>query len=156
MIVDLERNDLGKICVPGTVKVTAKRAVQKYSHVIHTVATICGKIAPKHDWYDALRALFPGGSVTGCPKKRSMEIIRSLEDEPRGVYCGSAGYIDLSGACDFNIMIRTIWLEKDKKSGTLTFRSGGGIVAESDPMREYEETLHKSGAILGALQRPMR
>lgn len=151
MIVDLERNDLGKICVPGTVKVVAKRTVQKYSHVIHTLATIRGKLEKKYDWYDALRALFPGGSVTGCPKKRSMEIIQALEDEPRGVYCGSAGYIDLSGACDFNIMIRTLWFEKNKKSGTLTFRSGGGIVVESDPVREYEETLHKAGAILKAL-----
>ncbi len=151
MIVDLARNDLGKICVPGSVKVAAKRAVQKYSHVIHTVATIRGKLEKKYDWYDALRALFPGGSVTGCPKKRSMEIINALEDEARGVYCGSAGYIDLSGSCNFNIMIRTLWLEKRGKSGTLTFRSGGGIVVESDPVSEYKETLHKAGAIIKAL-----
>lgn len=153
MIVDLERNDVGKLCVPGTVEVTENRTVEKYSHVIHTVANISGLLEPDYDWYDGLTALFPGGSVTGCPKKRTMEIIRELEDEPRGVYCGSAGYIDLSGGCDFNIMIRTIFLDKSQNQPILKFRSGGGIVADSDPQKEYEESLHKAEAILTSINR---
>lgn len=150
MIVDLERNDLGKICLPGTVEVDENRTVEKYSHVIHTVSNIRGVLAPELDWYDALRALFPGGSVTGCPKKRTMEIISELENFPRGIYCGSAGWIDLSGNCDFNIMIRTMWY--DKKAGRIIFHSGGGIVADSDPQTEYEETLHKAAAIMDVLK----
>jgi para-aminobenzoate synthetase component 1 len=151
MIVDLERNDLGKICVPGTVEVNKNRVVEKYSHVIHTVSNVRGILEKKYDWLDALHALFPGGSVTGCPKKRTMEIINELEGEPRGVYCGSAGYIDLSGQCDFNIMIRTLWLDKSKKSHKLVFRSGGGIVVDSNPKREYEETAHKAKALVFAI-----
>lgn len=148
MITDLERNDLGKICVPGSVKVNEFRAIEKYSHVIHTISNIRGRLGEKHDWYDALHALFPGGSITGCPKKRTVEIIDRLEPCQRGVYCGSAGYIDLSGNCDFNIMIRTIFIDKKRPSGQLMFYSGGGIVADSDPQREYEETLQKAAAIM--------
>ncbi len=156
MIVDLERNDLGKICVPGSVKVTDHRAVEKYSHVIHTVSKIRGKLERKCDWLDALHALFPGGSITGCPKKRTVEIIDELEDYERGVYCGSAGYVDLSGECDFNIMIRTLFLDKVKnrpgaESQRLIFNSGGGIVVDSDPKKEYEETLHKAKALTSAI-----
>lgn len=149
MIVDLERNDLGKICVPGTVEVTKNRAIEKYSHVIHTVSDVRGRLTAGRDFYDALLALFPGGSVTGCPKRRTMEIIHKLEAEPRGVYCGSAGWIDLSGECDFNIMIRTLWL--NKKKNRLIFRSGGGIVADSMPEKEYEETMHKAKALMKAI-----
>lgn len=149
MIVDLERNDLGKICKPGSVKVTENRAIEKYSHVIHTVSNVRGELKDDKNWRDAIYALFPGGSVTGCPKKRTMEIIHKLEREPRGVYCGSAGYIDLSGQCDFNIMIRTLWL--DKKRNKLTFRSGGGIVVDSTPEKEYEETIHKAQALMQSI-----
>ena len=149
MIVDLERNDLGKICKPGTVEVNENRVVEKYSHVFHTVSNVRGVLRDDCDFLDALHALFPGGSVTGCPKKRTMEIIRRLEGEPRGVYCGSAGFIDLSGECDFNIMIRTLWF--DKKHGKIAFRSGGGIVVDSDAQKEYEETLHKSAALINAI-----
>lgn len=149
MIVDLERNDLGKICRHGTVEVNENRVVEKYSHVFHTVSNVRGVLRPECDFLDALYALFPGGSVTGCPKKRTMEIIKRLEGEPRGVYCGSAGFIDLSGECDFNIMIRTLWF--DKKRDKITFRSGGGIVVDSDPEKEYEETLHKSAALINAI-----
>ena len=149
MIVDLERNDLGKICKPGTVEVNENRVVEKYSHVFHTVSNVCGVLRSDCDFLDALHALFPGGSVTGCPKKRTMEIIRKLEGESRGIYCGSAGFIDLSGECDFNIMIRTLWF--DKKRGKIAFRSGGGIVVDSDPTKEYEETLHKSQAFINVL-----
>lgn len=151
MIVDLERNDLGKICMPGTVKVTENRTIEKYSHVIHTVSNVRGTLNERENWLSALHALFPGGSVTGCPKKRTMEIINELEAGPRGIYCGSAGFIDISGRCDFNIMIRTFFLEKGRGSGKLTFHSGGGIVVDSDPEREYEETLHKSQALLSTI-----
>lgn len=153
MIVDLERNDLGKICRPGTVEVNKHRTIEKYSHVIHTVSNIKGELRSGCDWLDALHALFPGGSVTGCPKKRTMEIIDKLEGFGRGIYCGSAGYVDLSGDCDFNIMIRTLWLEKGKNEAParLIFHSGGGIVVDSDAKREYEETLHKAAAIVSAL-----
>jgi len=151
MIVDLERNDIGKICVPGTVEVAEKRTVEKYSHVIHTVANVRGTLEKDRDWFDAFYALFPGGSVTGCPKKRTIEIISELEKEPRGLYCGSAGYIDLSGECDFNIMIRTLWLEKNKKGNMLKFRSGGGIVVDSDPEKEYSETMNKIQALTSAI-----
>lgn len=151
MIVDLERNDLGKLCKPGTVEVNEDRVIEKYSHVIHTVSNIRGVLMQQYDWYDALKALFPGGSVTGAPKKRTIEIISKLEGEPRGIYCGSAGWIDLSGECDFNIMIRTLWLEKNKNGGTLIFRSGGGIVVDSDPQKEYEETIHKAEALFSAM-----
>lgn len=147
MIVDLERNDLGKICKPHTVEITEERTIEKYSHVIHTVANIRGVLEDRYDWHDALKALFPGGSVTGCPKKRTMEIIAELEGESRGAYCGSAGWIDLSGDCDFSILIRTLWLE----NGIITFRSGGGIVVDSDPRKEYEEILHKAAAIARAV-----
>ncbi|MBI5413433.1 anthranilate synthase component I family protein [Candidatus Peregrinibacteria bacterium] len=151
MITDLERNDIGKICVPGTVKVTENRAIEKYSHVIHTISNVRGELECGRDWYDALQAVFPGGSITGCPKKRTMEIIDELEDCKRGIYCGSAGYIDLSGNCDFNIMIRTLWLGKGKNGVKLLFHSGGGIVADSDPRAEYEETMHKAAALLNAI-----
>lgn len=151
MIVDLSRNDLGKLCEPGTVEVNEDRVIEKYSHVIHTASNVRGVLSQQYDWYDALKALFPGGSVTGAPKKRTMKIINELEGEPRGVYCGTAGWIDLSGECDFSILIRTLWLEKNKNGGILTFRSGGGIVVDSDPQKEYEETLYKAGAIFSAI-----
>ena len=132
MIVDLERNDLGKICKPGTVEVNENRVVEKYSHVFHTVSNVCG-VCGRIAIFGRASCAFPGGSVTGCPKKRTMEIIRKLEGESRGIYCGSAGFIDLSGECDFNIMIRTLWF--DKKRGKIAFRSGGGIVVDSDPTK---------------------
>lgn len=151
MIVDLERNDLGKLCEIGTVEVNEDRVIEKYSHVIHTVSNVRGVLSQQYDWYDALRALHPGGSITGAPKERTMEIIQELEGEPRGIYCGCAGYIDLSGECDFNILIRTLWLPKKENGGMLTFRSGGGIVVDSDPQKEYEETLHKAAALFTAI-----
>lgn len=178
MIVDLERNDIGRLCVPGTVEVNEDRVVEKYSHVMHTAANIRGVLEEKYDWYDALRALHPGGSITGCPKISTIKIIDTLEDHARSVYCGTAGYIDLSGDCDFNIMIRTMWLEKPHHTGRhtkghaknhiksrhdakrptsnqrnrLVFHSGGGITADSDPATEYSETLHKAKAIISAIQ----
>ncbi|MEK7528825.1 MAG: anthranilate synthase component I family protein [Patescibacteria group bacterium] len=149
MIVDLERNDLGKVCVPGSVRVTRHRAIEKYSHVIHTVSEVVGILEKNKTAIDVLDAMFPGGSITGCPKKRTMEIIDELEDYKRGVYCGSAGYISLSGNFDFNIMIRTIFAS----NGVLSLHSGGGIVADSNAAAEYAETLSKAGALKKALTR---
>lgn len=163
MIVDLERNDLGRVCVPGSVGVVQPagsgdfRHIEKYSHVIHTVAKVEGRLAPNKTWRDAFTALFPGGSVTGCPKIRTMEIIKKLEDGPRGIYCGSAGYVFPAVAAEptdrptasFNILIRSLWFDREKK--TITFRSGGGIVADSTPQDEYAELLHKAAAIAGTL-----
>ncbi len=143
MIVDLERNDLGKVCVPGSIKVLEHRAIQKLSHVTHTFSRVEGKLSLQKDVFDVLKALFPGGSITGCPKKRTISIIDRLEDYKRGVYTGSAGYFSFSGDSDFNILIRTMLLKDNK----IYFHSGGGIVIDSDAEKEYEETLHKSEAM---------
>lgn len=143
MIVDLVRNDLGKICEVGSVQVDAHREIWKYSHVIHTVSRVSGKLAQKKTIFDCLQALFPGGSITGCPKKRTMEIIDQLEDYKRGIYTGSAGFISFSGDADFNILIRTMLL----KDNMVHFHAGGGIVMDSDPAKEYQETLDKVEAL---------
>lgn len=149
MIVDLERNDLGKVCDPGSVKVTAHREVEKYARVIHTVSTIEGKLLHSKDFFDAFEALFPGGSITGCPKKRTMEIIDELEDFKRGVYTGSAGFIGFDGNAVMNILIRTMIFQHNK----LYFQAGGGIVIDSDPQKEYEEVFYKAEALNEALQK---
>ncbi|MCC7197694.1 aminodeoxychorismate synthase component I [Candidatus Peregrinibacteria bacterium] len=148
MIVDLERNDLGKVCEMGSVKVAAHREIQKYSHVIHTVSKVTGMLRSDSDIFDLIQALFPGGSITGAPKKRTMEIIDQLEDFKRGVYTGSAGYMSLNGDMDFNILIRTL-LFKDRK---VYFNSGGGIVIGSNAEEEYLESLQKAESLRLALQ----
>jgi len=148
MIVDLERNDLGKVCDAGSIKVSAHRAVEKYARVIHTVSTVEGKLLHNKDFFDALKAVFPGGSITGCPKKRSMEIIDELEDFKRGVYTGSAGFIGFDGNGSMNILIRTMFLQNKK----LFYHAGGGIVIDSDAQQEYEETLYKSQALSESLK----
>lgn len=147
MIVDLARNDLGKVCEAGTVHVPDHRSVEVYSHVAHTVSTVRGQLREGLDWMDALLAVFPGGSVTGAPKKRTMEIIDRLEMARRGIYTGSAGWISPDGEFDFNILIRTVAF----KQGRYVFNSGGGIVADSVAESEYQETLHKAAAIRAAL-----
>jgi para-aminobenzoate synthetase component 1 len=147
MIVDLERNDLGKVCAPGTVKVEAHREIQKLSHVIHTYSRVSGKLAARKDVFDVIEAVFPGGSITGCPKKRTMEIIDALEDYKRGIYTGSAGFISFSGDMDLNILIRTMLFNKEK----VYFQVGGGIVIDSDPKSEYVETLNKAEGMRLAL-----
>jgi len=147
MIVDMERNDLGKVCDPGSVKVVEHRAIEKYARVIHTVSIIEGKLLHNKDFFDLVEAMFPGGSITGCPKKRTMEIIDELEDFKRGVYTGSAGYIGFDGNGVLNILIRTMLL-KDRK---LYYQTGGGIVIDSEPRSEYEETLHKAQALTESL-----
>lgn len=143
MIVDLVRNDLGKVCRAGTVKVDAHRKIWKYSHVIHTVSRVSGLLEEKKTIYDCLQAIFPGGSITGCPKKRTMEIIDQLEDYKRGIYTGSAGFISFSDDTEFNILIRTMLFRDDK----VYFHAGGGIVEDSDPLKEYQETLNKIEAL---------
>lgn len=147
MIIDLERNDLGRVCEPGTVKVIHERALEKYARVIHTVATIEGKLISSKDFFDVVRAIFPGGSITGCPKKRTIEIIDELEDFKRGVYCGSAGFISFSGNASFNILIRTMFAQK----GKIYLHAGGGIVIDSVADDEYQETLQKALALREAL-----
>ncbi len=143
MIVDLARNDIGRVCVHGSVRVTDHRRTEEYSHVWHTVSDVSGILAPQHAFVDVIRSAFPGGSITGCPKKRTMEIIDELEDYKRGIYTGSCGYIGYDGAMDFNIMIRTIAF----KDGKAYFQAGGGIVADSEAEKEYQETLHKAAAM---------
>ena len=148
MLVDLERNDLGRVCDYRSVKVEEFMTLERYSHVVHLVSKITGKLHKGKDALDVIRAMFPGGTITGCPKIRCMEIIDELEPVQRGVYTGSLGYIDLCGDMDLNIVIRTILLRKGK--GFL--QVGAGIVHDSDPEKEYEETLHKAEALVKALR----
>lgn len=147
MIVDLMRNDLGRVCEAGSVRVSKHREVERYSHVMHTVSTVTGRLKKGCRFGDVIAAVFPGGSVTGCPKKRTMEIIHELEEFHRDVYCGSAGYLSMSGNMDLNILIRTLLA----KNGAVYFHSGGGIVIDSDAEKEFEETLHKAEALIRAL-----
>ena len=147
MIVDLERNDLNHVCRPGSVQVTEHFAVEAYATVFHLVSTIVGKLREGRSAVDLLAPAFPGGSITGAPKIRAMEIIDELEHGQRGIYTGSMGYLGFDGSCDWNIVIRTA-LHRD---GTYTLGVGGGITCESDPEFEYEETLQKAKALLEAL-----
>lgn len=147
MIVDLERNDLNHVCEPGSVKVTEHFAVETYSTVFHLVTTIIGKLKEKLPASDLIKAAFPGGSITGAPKIRAMEIIDELEHDRRNLYTGSMGYFSLDGNCDFNIIIRTA-VHQDNQ---YHLGVGGGITCESDLEFEYEETLQKAKALLEAL-----
>lgn len=147
MIVDLERNDLGRVCDYDSVEVNALRNLEEYSTVFQTTATISGRLHKDKDRVDLLRACFPGGSITGCPKIRAMEIIEELEPQRRSIYTGCLGYLSFSGNMDFNILIRTI-LKKDNR---VRFGVGAGIVADSKPEEEYRETLVKARAMMEAL-----
>lgn len=147
MIVDLERNDLGRICEYGSVRPTESSVLEKYANVFHLVSTVSGKLKKGVDCVDCIGATFPGGSITGAPKIRSMEIIEELEPVKRSIYTGAIGYISFNGNMDTSIVIRT-FLVKDKKA---YFQVGGGIVADSDPEKEYEETLHKARGLMQAL-----
>jgi para-aminobenzoate synthetase component 1 len=148
MIVDLLRNDLSRVCRPGTVRVPELFALEQYPTVHHLVSTVVGELEPSADAVDLVRAAFPGGSITGAPKVRAMEIIAELEPTRRGVYCGSIGYISASGAMDTSIVIRTF----AAIGGELYFQAGGGIVADSDPELEYRETLDKARALIEVLR----
>ena len=148
MLVDLERNDLGRVCRYGTVRADEFMVVERYSHVSHLVSNIRGELRDGLDGFDLIRSMFPGGTITGVPKIRCMEIIESLEPVRRGPYTGSLGYLSWSGDLDFNIIIRTLALRGNR--GYL--QVGAGIVADSDAAREYDETLYKAGALIEALR----
>lgn len=147
MLVDLGRNDLGRVCEIGSVKLTDFMTVERYSHVMHLVSNVVGKLARGRDAIDLLQATFPAGTVTGAPKIRAMEIIEELEPISRGPYAGAVGYFSFSGNIDLCIAIRTMWIEKEK----LYLQAGAGIVADSKPRKEYEETRNKAGALLQAV-----
>ena len=147
MIVDLLRNDLSRVCRPGTVRVPELFALEHHPTVHHLVSTVVGELEAAADAIDLLRATFPGGSITGAPKVRAMEIIAELEPTQRGVYCGSIGYISASGGMDTSIVIRTYLALR----GQVYFQAGGGIVADSDPELEYRETLDKARGLIETL-----
>jgi anthranilate synthase component 1 len=147
MLVDLERNDLGRVCVPGSVCVDQMMTVESYAHVHHIVSNVRGRLRPGVTPGQAIAAMFPGGTITGCPKVRCMEIIAELEGEARGAYTGSLGYLSRNGHLDLNILIRTMVLEADR----LRFRAGAGIVVNSDAEHELAETRAKARGLLRAL-----
>jgi anthranilate synthase component 1 len=148
MLVDLARNDLGRVCEPGTVQVTSLMAIERYSHVMHMVSHVIGRLKPGVSTYDALRAYFPHGTVTGAPKIRTMEIIAELEGERRGGYGGCVGYFDMSGNCDTALSIRTIWM----RPGVAYIQAAGGVVFDSTPEEEYLESGNKARAMMRAIE----
>jgi anthranilate synthase component 1 len=148
MLVDLGRNDLGRVAATGSVRVTELMSVERYSHVMHLVSNVVGKLKNGYDAFDVIRASFPAGTVTGAPKIRAMEIIEELEPAKRGPYAGSVGYFDFSGNMDMCITIRTI-IFKDKKA---YIQAGAGIVADSDPEKEYKETVNKAKGMFKAIE----
>ncbi len=147
MLIDLERNDLGRVCESGSVEVDELMVLESYAHVHHIVSNVRGRLRDGVSPVDVVRAVFPGGTITGCPKVRCMEIIAELEGRGRGFYTGSMGYLDRHGNMDLNILIRSMVLGPDR----LSFRTGAGIVADSDPSNEVAETVHKARGLLAAL-----
>jgi anthranilate synthase component I len=148
MLVDLGRNDLGRVCEYGSVRVPTFMALERYSHVMHLVSVVEGRLAEDRDRLDALVACFPAGTVSGAPKVRAMQIINELEPTRRGIYAGAVGYLDFAGNLDFCIAIRTIVLE----DGRASVQAGAGVVADSNPTAEYEETRDKARAMIRALE----
>jgi anthranilate synthase component 1 len=148
MLVDLARNDLGRVCEAGSVRVTSLMAIERYSHVMHMVSHVVGKLRRDVSTFDALRAYFPHGTVTGAPKIRTMEIIAELEQERRGGYGGCVGYFDMSGNCDTALSIRTIWM----KPGVAYVQAAGGVVYDSTPEEEYMESGNKARAMMRAIE----
>jgi len=148
MLIDLERNDLGRICVGGSVHVDEYMVIETYAHVHHIVSNVSGTRRPGVSPVGVIRALFPGGTITGCPKVRCMQIIAGLEPAGRGAYTGSLGYLNRDGSCDFNILIRTI----TTAGRSVRLRAGAGIVADSDPQQELGETRAKAEGMLRALR----
>ena len=147
MLIDLERNDLGRLCEAGTVRVDEYMVVESYAHVHHIVSNVSGRLRADVEPGDVVRALFPGGTITGCPKVRCMQLIGDLEGRGRGAYTGAMGYVALDGSLDLNILIRTMTV----RDGEVELRAGAGIVADSDPLRELEETRAKARGLLRAL-----
>jgi len=152
MIVDLLRNDLGRVCEYGTVRVEEIGAIEAHPTVYHRVATVAGRMRGDAGVIDLLRATFPGGSVTGAPKVRAMQIINELEPDPRGAYCGAIGFIGLDGSLQLNLAIRTMTVH----DGEVTLAAGGGIVVDSDPDAEFDETEAKARGMIAALEREPR
>lgn len=149
MVVDLERNDLNRVCVPGTVRVPRMYYIESFATVHHLVSDVTGRLQPACGAVDLLKAAFPGGSITGAPKYRAMEIIDAEEHSARGLYTGTIGYLGLDGDCDFAIVIRTAVLQ----DGRVSIGAGGGITVDSDPAFEYEETEQKAAALMEAISR---
>jgi anthranilate synthase component 1 len=149
MLVDLERNDLGRVCLPGTIEVNESMVIERYATVQHIVSNVRGRLEKGRDVVDVFRAMFPGGTITGCPKVRCMQIIHELEGQARGPYTGSVGYVCRDGSADMNILIRTFWLNRNR----LHWAAGAGIVADSDPEAELDETEHKAAGLMRALAR---
>ena len=147
MLIDLERNDLGRVCEPGSVNVDELMTVESYRHVHHIVSNVSGELRSEATPADVIRAVFPGGTITGCPKVRCMEILAELEQTGRGAYTGSVGYLNQNGDMDLNILIRTLVREQDK----IKFRAGGGIVVDSQAEKELQETRAKAKGLLNAL-----
>jgi anthranilate synthase component I len=147
MLVDLERNDISRVCIPGSVHVNEMMVVESYAHVHHIVSNVRGELASAITPGEVVRAVFPGGTITGCPKVRCMEILAELEAEGRGPYTGAMGYVNRDGSLDLNILIRTML----RQGNEVRFRAGGGIVADSDPQKELEETRAKARGLIRAL-----
>jgi len=147
MLLDLGRNDIGRVAVPGTVRVTQQLAVERFSHVMHLVSSVEGRLRPDQDCFDAMRATFPAGTVSGAPKIRAMEIIAELEQDQRGPYAGAVGYFGFGGNMEAAITIRTIIM----RDGVASVQAGGGIVYDSKPSAEFEETVNKALALFTAL-----
>ena len=148
MLVDLARNDVGRVAEPGTIKLADVMAVERYSHVMHIVSDVKGRLAKGQTAFDALRAALPVGTVSGAPKIRAMEIIDELEPTRRGPYAGAVGYVDFCGNMDTCIALRTMVIT----GGKVYVQAGGGIVADSVPQAEYQETLNKAKALLRAIE----
>ena len=148
MLVDLGRNDVGRVAKTGTVKLERFKKVERYSHVMHIVSQIKGELDSQYTAYDVMKACFPAGTVSGAPKIRAMQIIEELEPTRRGPYAGAVGYFSFSGNMDTCINIRTVVVQGQKAY----IQAGAGIVADSDPTREYEETRTKAGAMMRAIE----
>jgi anthranilate synthase component 1 len=153
MLVDLGRNDLGRVCVKGSVKVDELMVIERYSHVMHIVSNVIGELDPDKTAWDLLKACFPAGTVSGAPKIRAMEIINELEPERRGPYSGVYGYYDFEGQLNTAIAIRTMVVRpQDNNQHMVTVQAGAGLVADSDPEKEYEETINKARGLLEAIR----
>jgi len=148
MLLDLGRNDIGRICKPGTVCVTEKMVIERYSHVMHIVSNVVGKLVDGKDAFDVIRATFPAGTVSGAPKVRAMEIIEEIEPVRRGPYAGAVGYFGFDGNMDTCIAIRTVYIKNSK----IYLQVGAGIVSDSNPDFEFEETINKAKGMLRAIQ----
>jgi anthranilate synthase component 1 len=148
MLVDLGRNDLGRVCRTSSVEVSEFKIIERYSHVMHIVSYVRGRLDPDKDGFDVFRAAFPAGTLSGAPKIRAMEIIDELEPCRREVYGGAVGYFSFSGNMDMAIAIRTLVIQGDR----IFLQAGAGIVADSDPETEYQETLNKARGVMQALQ----